>query len=168
MRRLIALALPGALLGACLALPLRAETAPSPETMRAAQELAGIMTGDSIARMSRALTAQIWPNIEAQFKAKVDAATLAELKTVFEQSLASFTGQVMKDAPSIYARNFTAQELRDMIAFYRTPTGMKALQVMPKVMADVSAQLAPHVNAFRGDLNARIEAVMAKHGYKQH
>jgi len=163
MKRLIAMAI----VGACLALPARAQNAPSPDTLRAAQDLAGIMTGDTIAQMSRALTAQIWPNIEAQFKSKVDAATLADLKTVFEQSLANFTGEVMKGAPSIYARNFTTQELRDMIAFYKTPTGLKALQVMPKVMADVSAQLAPHIEAFRSDLNTRIEAVMTKHGYKK-
>ncbi len=163
MKRLIATAL----LGACLALPARADNAPSPETLRVAQELAGIMTGNTITQMSRALTAQIWPNIEGQFKAKVDAATLAELKTVFEETLANFTTEVMKDAPAVYARNFTAQELRDMIAFYKTPTGKKALQVMPMVMADVSARLAPHVQAFRNDLNARIEAVMVKHGYKK-
>ena len=151
----------------CLAVPARAEDTPSPETLRAAQELAGIMTRDTIGQMSRALTAQIWPSIEGQFRAKVDAATLAELKTVFEETLATFTGEVMKDAPAVYARNFTAKELRDMVAFYRTPTGAKALRVMPKVMTDVSAQLAPHLQAFRNDLNARIETVMVKHGYKQ-
>jgi hypothetical protein len=163
MKRFIATAL----LGACLALPAQADQAPSPDTLRAAQELAGIMTGNTITQMSRALTAQIWPNIEGQFKSKVDAATLAELKTVFEEALAHFTTDVMKDAPTVYARNFTAQELRDMIAFYKTPTGKKALAVMPQVMADVSARLAPHVQAFRSDLNARIEAVMTKHGYKK-
>lgn len=163
MKRLIATAL----LGACLALPAQADEAPSPETLRVALELAGIMNGNSVTQMSRTLTAQIWPNLEGQFKAKVDAATLAELKTVFEEALAHFTTEVMKDAPAVYARNFTAQELRDMIAFYKTPTGKKALQVMPQVMADVSARLAPHVATFRGDLNARIEAVMVKHGYKK-
>lgn len=163
MKRLIATAL----LCGFLAVPAGADNAPTPETLAAAQELAGIMTGETITQMSQALTAQIWPNIEGQFKTKVDAATLADLKTVFEQSLVSFTGEVMKDAPSVYARNFTAPELRDMIAFYRTSTGKKALQVMPKVMADVSARLAPHVQAFRNDLNARIEAVMTKHGYNK-
>ena len=163
MKRLIATAM----LCACLAAPACADNSPSPETLAAAQELASIMTGDTITQMSKALTAQIWPNIDAQFKSKVDDATLAELRAVFEQSLATFTGEVMKDAPSVYARNFTAPELRDMIAFYRTPTGKKALDVMPKVMADVYAQLAPHVQAFRSDLNTKIEAVMTKHGYNK-
>ena len=163
MKRLLAMVL----LAGALAAPVRAQDAGSPEALRAAQELAAIMTGDTIGQMSRALTAQIWPSIEGQFKSKVDAATLAELRTVFEETLANFTGQVMKDAPAVYANNFTAQELRDMLAFYKSPTGAKALRVMPKVMTDVSAEMAPHLQAFQSDLNARVEAVMQKHGYKQ-
>ena len=117
MKRLLA----AILLAGALAAPVRAQDAGSPEALRAAQELAAIMTGDTIGQMSRALTAQIWPSIEGQFKSKVDAATLAELRTVFEETLASFTGEVMKDAPAVYARNFTAQELRDHDVFSDEP-----------------------------------------------
>lgn len=35
----------------------------------------------------------------------------------------------------IYADAFTESELRDMIAFYKTPTGKKALTVVPDLMA---------------------------------
>jgi hypothetical protein len=162
MKRLLAFVL----LAGALASPVRAQDAGSPEALRAARELAAIMTGDTIGQMSGALTAQIWPSIENQFKGRVDGATLAELRSEFERVLATFTGEVMKDAPAVYARNFTAQELRDMLAFYKSPTGAKALRVMPKVMTDVSTQMAPHMQAFQRDLNARIEAVMLKHGYK--
>jgi hypothetical protein len=164
MKRLIVIAL----VAGALAAPVRAQGAGSPEALRAAQELSAIMTGETIGQMSRALTGQIWPSIENQFKSKVDAATLAELRTVFEETLASLTGEVMKDAPAVYARNFTAPELRDMLAFYKSPTGAKALRVMPKVMTDVSTQMAPLLQGFQRDLNARIEAVMLKHGYKPH
>lgn len=161
MKRLVATVL----VAGALAAPARAQDA---EALRAAQELAAIMTGNTIEQMSRALTAQIWPSVEGQFKGKVDAETLAELRTEFERTLAAFTGEVMKDAPVVYARNFTAQELRDMLAFYKSPTGAKALRVMPKVMTDVSTQMAPHMQVFQRDLNMRIEAVMLKHGYKPH
>jgi len=59
-----------------------------------------------------------------------------------------------------------AQELRDILAFYKTPTGAKALRVMPKVMADVGATLAPHMPAFQRDMGGRLDAIMQKHGYK--
>ena len=57
----------------------------------------------------------------------------------------------------------TVDELRDMLAFYRSPTGQKALRVMPNVIADsvrLSADRMPAVTAeidraFRSRLKAR-------------
>jgi len=72
----------------------------------------------------------------------------------------------VKASPPIYARNFTAQELREILAFYRTPTGSKALHTMPKIMGDVMAQMGPRVQAFQQDLNAKMVAILEKHGYK--
>ena len=117
-------------------------------------------------RMTDIMTSQMWPQVEAQFAGNVDGATLAELRVEFENSLTAFTGEVMKDAPAVYARYFTAAELRDMVAFYRSPTGLKALQTMPQVMGDVMNQMVPRMQVFQEDLKSRIAAIMQKHGYK--
>ncbi|HEY5217438.1 MAG TPA: DUF2059 domain-containing protein [Pseudolabrys sp.] len=162
MRRLLALVL----LGLCLTLPARAQDAPATEALGAARELTALISGDANQQMSAAIIGQMWPNIETQLAGKVDAATLAELRTEVERMVVSLTGEVMKNAPAIYARNFSAQELRDILAFYKTPTGAKALRVMPKVMADVGATLAPHMPAFQRDMGGRLDAIMQKHGYK--
>jgi hypothetical protein len=163
MKRLLALAL----LCGSLAIPAaRAEDAPSPEALRAAQELSALVNGDTMTQMSAAMTAQIWPSIESNLASKVDAATLAELRSEFEQSIAAFAGETMKYSPAVYARHFSAQELRDIVGFYRTPTGAKSLHVMPKVMGDVMAQMGPRVQAFQQDLNTKIVAILHKHGYK--
>lgn len=37
----------------------------------------------------------------------------------------------------LYDKYFTEAELKDMIAFYKTPTGKKTIEVMPKLMADI-------------------------------
>jgi hypothetical protein len=132
----------------------------------AARELSAIMTGDTITQMTAAMANQIWPTIEQQLGAKVDAATLAEIRTEFERSLKAFTGEVMKDAPEVYARHFSAQELRDMVAFYKSPSGSKALHEMPKVMADVGSRMAPRMQALQSDLDERMRAILQKHGYK--
>ncbi len=42
---------------------------------------------------------------------------------------------IKDDLARIYARNFTAKELQDIEAFYKTPTGKKALSITPKIMA---------------------------------
>jgi len=154
------------LLAGCLAVPARAQDAGSPEALAAARELSAIMTGDTLTQVTAALTAQIWPNIEKAFGNKVDAATMAEMRGEFEKTVAAFANDVMKDAPAVYARHFTAQELNDIVAFYKSPTGVKALHEMPKVLADVGVQMAPRMQAMQADLNARIGVVLQKHGYK--
>ena len=152
-------------LASCLVLPVHAQE-PSPEALAAARDLSAIMTGDTMTQITAALTAQIWPSIEQAFGGKVDAATMAELRGEFEKTVGAFTADVMKDAPAVYARHFSAQEIKDMVAFYRSPTGVKALHEMPKVMADVGTQMAPRMRAFQGDLDARVRAILQKHGYK--
>jgi uncharacterized protein len=163
MRRLLAVVL----LAGSFVLPARAQDTGSPEALRAAQELSGIITGDTIHQLSGTITAQMWPRIEKEFSGKVDKATLGDLRVEFEESLSKFTSEMMKDAPAIYARYFTAKELRDMIAFYKSPTGIKALHMMPKVMGDVTAQMVPRMQAFQLDLNDKVERVMKKHGYNK-
>ena len=153
------------LLALSVALPARAQE-PSPETMTAARDLSAIMTGDTITQLTAAMANQIWPTIEQQLSAKVDAATLAEIRTEFEGSLKAFTAEVMKDAPDVYAHHFSAQELRDMVAFYKSPTGSKALHEMPKVMADVGGRMAPRMQTLQTDLDQRMRAILQKHGYK--
>jgi len=162
MTRIIALAL----LCGCLTMPARADEAPSADTLKAAEELTAIVNADTVAQMSGEMTAQIWPSIENSLSAKVDAATLAELRTEFERSVTAFAGETTKYTPAVYARHFTAPEMREIVAFYRTPTGAKSLHVMPLVMADVMAQMGPRVQTFQTDLNTKIVAIMQKHGYK--
>jgi uncharacterized protein len=154
-----------AALVSCLVLPARAQE-PSAETLAAARDLSAIMTGDTIKQMTSAMSAQIWPTIEQQLSAKVDVATITEIRSEFDRSLTEFTGEVMKDAPDTYARHFTAQELRDMVAFYKSPSGAKALREMPKVMTDVATRLAPRMQALQTGFDTRMQAILQKHGYK--
>ena len=123
------------------------------------------MNCDTVGQMSAAMTAQIWPAIERQLGPKVDAATLTELRGEFEQSLATFSKAAMADAPAVYARHFTAQELRALLAFYKSPVGAKALQTMPAVMAELGQEMAPRIQAFQAELHAKMEATLKKHGY---
>ncbi len=155
------------LLCVLLAPHTRAQEAGSPEALRAAQELSAIVTADTIERLSRNMTAQVWPQIENEFGAKVDAATLGELRTEFETALTTFTASAMKDVPEIYAKYFTAAELNDLLAFYKTPTGAKALKALPQVTAEIAQKMLPRLQPFQADLVARMQAVMQRHGYKQ-
>jgi hypothetical protein len=147
-------------------LPARAQGPGSPEAQVAAKELSEILSVDMIGQMTDAMTAQVWPKLEAALRAKVDAATLAELRAEFEKSLKEFVVEATKDSPAIYARHFSAQELREMAGFYRTSTGAKALRLMPQVMAEYFGTLMPRMEAFDRELQKRIQAILTRRGVK--
>jgi hypothetical protein len=112
------------------------------------------------------MTNAFWPSVEAKAKAdKIDDVTVAELRKEFERvQLASVT-EIMKEAPPIYARHFTVDELKQLIAFYRTPVGVKALRELPQVMGEFTAKLVPRMQSMQ---QASIEAfnrVLREHGY---
>jgi hypothetical protein len=149
------------------AVTAQAQDAGSPEAVSAAKDLMAIMSPDMIGQLTQGMTAQMWPKLEAEFGGKVDQATLGELRAEFEHSLNQFVLDSMTDAPAVYARYFTAQELRDIAGFYKTPAGAKALQLMPKVMADYYGSLLPKLTGFQTALVGRIQTILQKHGYQK-
>jgi uncharacterized protein len=71
----------------------------------------------------------------------------------------------MKEAPSIYARHFTVAELQELAAFYRTPTGTKALQQTPQVMAELTTFLIPRLQDVQRQTGEAFTKVLHDHGY---
>jgi hypothetical protein len=139
---------------------------PSPDAVAAAKELLAIMSPDLVGQMMRGMVAQMWPQIERSFGPKIDAATSAELRAEFEHTTQQFVLDSMQDMPQIYARYFTADELHQLAAFYKTPLGAKALSQIPKVMADFSATMLPRMTAFQQQLQGRLQVILEKHGVK--
>jgi len=144
--------------------PAATQTTNSPEAVQAAAELASIMSKDLLTQMTNQMTAQVWPQIEAKARGGVDTATLAELRAEFERVVVNFVTQSLKDMPGIYARYFTVDELHDMTAFYRTSTGQKALQRMPKVLGESYGLLLPRLPGLQQELQQATVRIMTKHG----
>ena len=155
-----------AILLVALTFGIGAARAQDAEALQAANELASIISADAVNQISRELTAGFWPNLENALKSRVDDATLAELRAEFEHKLAQFGTDALKDAPAAYAKYFTAQELRDITAFYRTPTGGKALQTMRKVMFEYLAGVRPKVQEFQQGMRTSVQEILQRHGYR--
>ena len=136
------------------------------EALQAANELASIVSADAVNQISRELTASFWPNLENSLKSRIDDATLSELRSDFEHRLTQFGAEAMKDAPAVYAKYFTAQELRDITAFYRTSAGAKALQTMPKVMIEHLTGVRPKVQEFQQGVRTSVQEILQRHGYR--
>jgi hypothetical protein len=75
-----------------------------------------------------------------------------------------FTSEMMADMPAIYARHFSVSELREIVAFYRTPTGAKTLSVMPKLMGEITAVMMLRLAGLEGELEALVTRALRRHG----
>jgi hypothetical protein len=144
----------------------RADDTPSPEALRAADELFTILSGDMMKQLTGQITNAFWPKVEQQARAdKIDDATVAELREEFERIQLAFVDDAMKGAPPIYARHFTVEELHELTAFYRSPTGVKALHVLPQVMGEFTTLLVPRLQEVQQQTSEAFNKVLREHGY---
>lgn len=142
-----------------------AQSAPPAEAMTAAQELFTLLSPDMMDQLTAGLSQSFWPLIQGQLAGKVDAAAQAQLKVEFERIQRDSLAGVMKEAPAIYARHFTAPELRELIAFYRTPLGQKTLKTMPQIMNDSVQLIMPRMPEIQARTQTAFEKVLRDRGY---
>jgi len=143
---------------------------PTPETLQAAKDLVGLISKATVTDLAANINAQIWPQIDAALRRqipKIDDATLAEMRAEYERMLIVIGTQSMNDAPPLYARYFTASEMNEIAAFYKTPAGAKALTVMPKVMGDFTPTLMARLETMKDQLSAGFDGILKKHGYQK-
>jgi len=148
--------------------PLRAQAAGTSDALQAANELFSVLSEDLLKQIVDQVTAQVWPPLERQLRAKSPALaddTVTALRLEFERIQNSNLADLFKEAPAIYARHFTAAELRDLTAFYRTPTGQKALRVLPQVMGEVLATIMPRLQQVQAQTLEAFKRVLRERGY---
>lgn len=114
------------LLLACSAMPLAAQAEPADSTRLAlARQLLELnrSTEQAITSMDAMLTSQraLNPRIPGAFWDRFGARV--------HESRDDFTAMVA----GIYARHFSAAELRELIAFHRTPIGQRLIELQPQI-----------------------------------
>ena len=142
-----------AVLGIGLAVPLRAQEAP-PDSARQAivTELLSAMRAVDVAMA--AMEAQL----PAQ-RALSPKVTPAFWERFVERLRSDSTGFLATLAP-IYERSFTAQELNDILSFYRSPTGRRFVELQPE-LAQASVRAAQRWGARIG---AEVAAELIEEG----
>jgi len=144
-----------------------AQNAPDAETLKAAQDLVGVVTRDTTRQMAHQVSAQVWPRIEQALRAKqsITDAQLADLRKEFERIQFEFISKVMEDAPSIYARHFTTAELRQLLAFYQSPLGEKSLRVLPQITTETMALIMPRMQQLQAQVVEAFTKVLRDRGF---
>jgi hypothetical protein len=141
----------------------RAQT-PDPEAVALARELMQVTLVD---QLHRQMVEQGWTPIEGLIRQSgmaVSAEQIAEIKVEYNAIVEEEIARTVADTPALYARFFSAQELRDMLDFYRTPTGKKTIEVMPALLAEVTQSLTPRMIEVGGRMQAAVTRVLKKRG----
>jgi hypothetical protein len=60
-----------------------------------------------------------------------------------------YAGMIDEIATAVYDKNYTLEEIRDLLVFYKSPTGQKSLKLMPTIMREtmqaVQERLIPKI-----------------------
>lgn len=154
-------------LAACLVLTLMSATpapAQSPDAVAAAKELMVVMhSADNFKAIMPQLMQALKPAV-VQGRAEV-ARDFDALVPSLINAMSSRLDEMLDKIASVYARNFTAEELREVIAFYRGPTGQKFVQKLPAIMQEsmtIGQQLGQQLGA---ELQQRMIEELRKKGH---
>jgi hypothetical protein len=85
----------------------------------------------------------------------------AALKTEYAGKRADIANEIART----YAAQFTEKELRDVIAFYKTPAGKKVIDVEPRVLEQSMTRVQSWAERFSDDMMKSFRAEMKKKGH---
>jgi uncharacterized protein len=110
------------------------------------------------------------PNIVAQTKDSLLQANLNyqkdlnEVAVIVAQSLAGREQEIGEGMAQVYAGEFTEQELKDLVTFYKSPLGQKLLLNEPKAIQLSMSYMNQWAQSFAETVNAQFRAEMRKRG----
>ena len=90
---------------------------------------------------------------------------LDDVATSLRKVFAPRVAEIMSDIARLYASSFTEAELKEILAFYRTPTGKKVIEEEPQVFDDAMANLKGWQEKFAQEVFGRFRTEMKKRGH---
>ena len=158
----------GLILGLALAgTPAGAQTADSkpasPAALAAAKEILTM-------KNASAMYAAAVPNIVQQTKDQLLQSNLNyqkdlnEVAVVVAQSMAGREKEIGDGMALVYANQFTEQELKDLVTFYKSPLGQKLLSAEPPAIQLSMSYMQQWAQQFAEQVNAAFRAEMRKRG----
>jgi hypothetical protein len=89
---------------------------------------------------------------------------LNEVAVIVAQNLAGRENEIGEGMANVYASEFTEQELKDLVTFYKTPLGQKLLAAEPKAIQLSLNYMNQWAKGFTEVINGQFRAEMKKRG----
>jgi hypothetical protein len=85
----------------------------------------------------------------------------AQLRNEYQPRVAEMTNEIVQ----LYAQRFSEQELKEVIAFYKSAAGKKMLAEEPRILDATYARLQQWAIRFQDEVMTRVRAEMKKRGH---
>jgi hypothetical protein len=89
---------------------------------------------------------------------------LNEVAVIVAKNLAGREKEIGDGMAQIYASEFTEQELKDLVTFYKSPLGKKVIEAEPKAIQGSMAYMQKWAQSFAELINGQFRAEMKKRG----
>ena len=89
---------------------------------------------------------------------------LNEVAIIVAKNLAGRENEILNGMAQIYTNEFTEQELKDLVTFYKTPLGQKLLTAEPRAIQFSMSYMNQWAQAFGDTINGQFRAEMKKRG----
>jgi|ERR1700722_9408646 hypothetical protein len=135
----------------------------SPAAIAAAKEILTL-------KNANAMYAQAVPSVVEQTKTALLQSNLNyqkdlnEVAVIVAQSLAGREKEIGEGMAKVYADEFTEQELKDLVTFYKSPLGQKLLSAEPQAIQASIAYMRQWGQTFSQVVAAQFRAEMHKRG----
>ena len=90
---------------------------------------------------------------------------LNEVAARLRTELVPRTTELLNDAAKLYATRFSEQELRDVLAFYKSPLGQKVISEEPPILDESMKNVDTWAGKFGNEVMAKFRAEMKKKGH---
>jgi len=152
-----------ALAWSCAVVPAHAQQ-PSPSALATAKELLKVKGADStwlplvrgVIERAKVVFLQSNPMLGKD---------LNEVAAKLNADYAPRSAELMNDVAKAYTMHFTEQELKDALAFYKSPLGRKLLTEEPKVLEQTMQDAQTWANKLSEEVIAKMRAEMRKRGH---
>jgi hypothetical protein len=135
----------------------------SPAAIAAAKEILAM-------KNASAMYASAVPNLVQQTKDQLLQSNLNyqkdlnEVAVIVAQKLAGREKEIGEGMAKVYANEFTEQELKDLVTFYKSPLGQKLLAAEPRAIQISMSYMNQWAQQFAETINGEFRAEMRKRG----
>jgi hypothetical protein len=91
---------------------------------------------------------------------------LNEVAVIVAQKLAGRENEIGEGMAKVYANEFSEQELKDLVTFYKSPLGQKLLSTEPRAIQFSMSYMNQWAQVFAEAVNGEFRAEMRKRAYQ--